>query len=99
MTQNTTSEMSFVGRAMLLLGDDRYPIRVEARSSDGLFPGLLEVTGDSKVMHFASHQEKAKIAMFDKLFYVPTAGYRKDIGALLILPGPFLEGLRLCASN
>jgi hypothetical protein len=91
--------MSFVAGGTLLVGDDRFPIRVEARSSDGLFPGLFEVTGDSKVMHFASHQEKAKIEMFNAQFYVPTAGYRGDIGALLILAGPFLKGLRLCASN
>jgi hypothetical protein len=99
MRQNKTSEMSFVGRAMLLLGDDRYPIRVKARSSDGSFPGLFEVTGDSKVMNSAFHQETAKIEIFGVQFCVPTAGYRKDTGAVLILAGPFLKGLRRCASN
>lgn len=96
MTKNITSKMSIVGRGTLLLGDDRFPIRIEARSSDGLFPGLFEVTGDSKMMHFAFHKEKVKIEMFDARFYVATAGYRKDTGALLISAGPFLKGLHRC---
>jgi hypothetical protein len=96
---NTTDEMSIVGLGTLLLGDERHPIRVEAQSIDGLFPDHFEITGDSDVMHFAFHKRKVKIEMFGTQFQVRTLGYRKDIGALLVVAAPFLEGLHRCACN
>jgi hypothetical protein len=91
-----TPAMAIAGKGALLLGRNSHPVTIKAKSVDGWFPPLIEITGDPDVMQVAMMRSRLQLEMFDVKFRVDVAGYRKDVKALLVKGEPFFRALLEC---
>jgi hypothetical protein len=94
--RKVTPTIAMASKGALLLGGDRYPATITAKSVDALFPRLIEVKGNPDVMQLAMMQSRLQLEMFGVKFWVSVAGYRKDIEAVLVRSEPFFRALPEC---
>ena len=91
--------ISVTGKGMMLVKGREYPVTITAKSVDGLFPQLIEVTGDHETMQFAMQQSRLQLEALDVKFWVEVAGYRKDLKAVLANAEPFFRALACSAAK